>query len=142
MTGGFKCGTYFQYQATPFEWHAWVKKCIISKTESKDNASEALRAAFVTSARVGGHLAVNFATMVPQMAEYTKNCDQKVVFDPVTWYDMEKKGYKNVIKPEEDYDYANNKGAYKPQFEGADSGRFCTYFVVDASDECCDDEIV
>ena len=107
MTEGNKLNTYFTYQATPFEWHAWVKKCIISKTETKPNAADAFRAGIVEAAKNGAQFAVNFATMVPTMNEYVcDKFDQMKAFDPASWEPKCPGEWQNIIKEEENKDYA------------------------------------
>ena len=64
--------TFITYSAEfgPYEFGSQVKKCIIAKTQTFEEASENVRAALVKFMRSGKQMIFHTETMVPDFAKY------------------------------------------------------------------------
>ena len=102
-----QANTYFSYNAQFFEFHGEVKKAIIAKKQSKQDAAEELRRQIISAMRCGRHLVIHLSTMVPTFSDYDiKNvCPLKDHF-----FHRENVGEKvrEWIRPEEDHDIHKN----------------------------------
>ena len=57
----------YAHEYETYQFGGDVKKCIVTKTQSFEQASENARKALVSSIRYGKQMVWNFETMVPEM---------------------------------------------------------------------------
>ena len=110
--------TFMEYSAeySPYAWCDQVKKCIIAKSQSKEDASENARSQLVKLMKMGKQMFFNCDTMVPTFSDYDNDTLplKSMVFKRTALM----ADYKKLVKSEEDVDLFGNKGFYemKPDF--------------------------
>ena len=124
----------YSKQYKPYEFGSDVKKCIIQKTQSFEDAQENVRKSLVFNMLRGYTWVMNVEKFVPDFPKY----DSKLLplKDMVFKREALMAGYKKLLAAGEDKDLQNNVGMYEmhPDFN------LCV--MQDMSDPMMDDEIV
>ena len=130
------CHNFMTYSAEydTFEFGSEVKKCIIKKTQSFEDASENTRKVLVMKMRSGAHMIFHVETMVPDFSKY----DNKILplKDVVFKRDKLKTDWKTLVKDDENHDLAGNKGNMALHSD------FSIGILMNMADPDTDDEIV
>ena len=104
MTGKMITGFQYNQYVNLTEAHGEIKKVIIQKSQSKDEAATNLRKAILQDMRQGQQTVLHIDTMVAQWKDY----GLKPFFD----YDKCYAEIMTIIKPEENHDKHNNKDMF------------------------------
>ena len=130
-----QAATFFTYNAQVFEFHAEVKKAIVHKTQSKEDAAEAFRKELVSAMKYGRPLVVHIKTMVPRFSDY----DMKGVLPLENHFFHRQNTFDNAkqwLRPHEDKDIFGNEGNFHV------NENFNLIILSNMTDPDCDDEII
>ena len=133
-----QAAVFFSYQTKYmlYDFQAEVKKVIITKTKTPQQAGENFRQRVVQDVLHGRLCCVNFDTMVPELGGYESGSfTHDFVFDASTFMNRETKDYKKILARGEDKDKDGKIGAYEM---GEDFG-MC--FVFNMADPISDDKM-
>ena len=134
------CHNFLKYSGEyeTFEFGAQVKRCIIAKSQSFEDASENTRQALVINMRKGTQMVFHTETMVPDFTKY----DGEIL--PLTDMIFKREklmtDYMTLVKPDEVYQLGGDLKRHYGQYEMYPE--FNIAILMNMSKKIMDDEIV